>query len=310
MYKKKLDQIYDLCTSCKAKLKVFLQKQNQQIGDYYLQKKRKAPLAEHLKQQPQLGSAASSVNACSNNNINPMVANRLASVNHKSKANGELNGSTLTNGIKSMSMQQQQQPVVTVATSPAIFESTFQSNFTSVVRKAHTIAGSVPYFMSSLRQRDVTSKMSNMAAASSPLTESNSKLDNSINDVSMTYTPSPPASPMQASPQVRSGTRTVPLLAHKESETGVIPSGSLGLIVEDSLVLAFSLLVFICDLINLINDSDAWSDDQSFAFKSDDFTWFQFFLNVYQYVALVLFANFVMSMHLVYKRCKFLIAHF
>lgn len=67
---------------------------------------------------------------------------------------------------------------------------------------------------------------------------------------------------------------------------------------EDLLIFVFVVLVFGCDLVNLINDSGVLFDDNS------SYEWFQTLLSLYKQITVILGLITVLSVHLAYKRPK------
>jgi hypothetical protein len=244
LYKKKLDQIYDLCTACKQKLNMHLRKQDQQIGNYVL-KKRKTQ---------QLPSADS---------LKPVINSKS---NHHSNGNGVLPKNDLIND-KNNDLNNSKN-----STNDSIYN--FSKNFSTTIKKAYTIAGTVPA----------------LVIGKSPSKETfmngNGKHHHSQKQQSPKLTNDSSLSNNKSSAKI----------------TDKITSGSLGIIFEDMIVLVLNILILICDFVNLINDSDLFNDNEQNFFKSDDLTWFQFFLTIYKYISTILLVNFILSLHGIYKR--------
>ncbi len=242
LYKKKLDQIYDLCTACKQKLNIHLRKQDQQIGNYVLKKRKTQQLPENLK---------------------PVQNN---SNNHNLNGNGILSKNELIND-KSNDLNNSKN-----TSNDSIYS--FSRNFSYTIKKAYTIAGTVPA----------------MVIGKSPSKEAFMN-GNGKNHQSQ----------KQQSPKSSNDSSTSNKTANVKIKDK-ITSGSLGIIFEDMIVLFLNILIFICDFVNLINDSDLFNDNEQNFFKSDDLTWFQFFLTIYKHISTILLVNFVLSLHGIYKR--------
>lgn len=241
LYRKKLDQIYDLCVTCKQKLNIHLRKQDQQIGNYLeknLKKRKTSQLPETLKL---------SQNEKSANQIN-LDDLKLAAAN-------------------------------------SINDSVYSSH-SSNVKKAHTIAGSVPPQMlinGNHHKKEIYMNGTNIMNGKHAHHSQDNNNNNHKNIIN-------------SNKLINNNSSNVKI---KEK----ITTGSLGIILEDMIVFVLSVLVFICDIVNLVNDSDLWNDEQSF-FKSDDFTWFHFFLTIYKHITTILVVNLVLSLHGIYKRPK------
>ena len=242
-----MDQIYDLCTVCKQKLNIHLRKQDQQIGNYVLKKRKTQQLPDNLK------SVQNNVSHHNHSNGNGILPKNDL-INDK---NNDLNNSKNTNN-------------------ESIYN--FSKNFSTTIKKAYTIAGTVPAL--------VIGKSPSKEA----LMNGNGKHHQNSQQKQQ--------SPKLANDSSLSPTSTKSNVKIKDK----ITSGSLGIIFEDMIVLFLNILIFICDFVNLINDSDLFNDNEQSFFKSDDLTWFQFFLTIYKHISTILLVNFILSLHGIYKR--------
>ena len=154
-------------------------------------------------------------------------------------------------------------------------------NLSSSIKKAYTIAGTVPNFFMKFSKNDYSYKES---------------MDKSM--YATNGTPRKRSIPTEALNMSTSSIQHVDTLPMKKSTLS-----SFNIILGDFLVLIVALLVFSADLVNLINDSDFINDnidDQDII--KNDYALFQFLLNFYNYNMAALFVILLVTVHLSYKR--------
>lgn len=131
LYKKKLEQIYDLCKQCKQKVNSHLQKQDQLIGNCL------------IKQRTTKNSSQNIINAKLNGNLNGQDTTMLnGSGEHFT--NGSIYKPKLPKQSKLNKDKNEENNNVT--------DSAFYGNFSSSFKKAYTIAGSMPSFLKKFSQ--------------------------------------------------------------------------------------------------------------------------------------------------------------
>ena len=136
MYKKKLEQIYDLCKQCKQKVNSHLQKQDQLIGNCL------------IKQRTTKNSSQNVMNAKINGNLSGHDTSVL-------NGNGEhfSNGPIYKAKLPKQSMLNKEKNEENIIT-----DSDFYGNFSSSFKKAYTIAGSMPSFIRKFSQNGYSPK--------------------------------------------------------------------------------------------------------------------------------------------------------
>ena len=164
-------------------------------------------------------------------------------------------------------------------------------NFKSTFQKAYTIAGTVPGYVFSSgngksRSGSGLKLKYEIAPAADAALEETISYDNEKSCVYETVAnKSSPARPSKDN--------------SSSSSSNKISCDSLTIVAEDLLVLLVTVLVFACDLVNLINDSGVLQLE-----KNTNYEWFVSLLELYkQIIALLVFVN-VLSVHLAYKRPK------
>ena len=95
----------------------------------------------------------------------------------------------------------------------------------------------------------------------------------------------------------------------RREEDSKISCTCLGTVFKDLIILMCTVLVFACDLANLINDSDLWNDNleasqssSSSSYFTPDFLYLNVFIFIYKHVIVFLLVNFFISIHSIVHR--------
>jgi hypothetical protein len=271
LFKKRLDQIYDLCTRCKKNLTAHLHNQDQQIGDYLLRQRSTKPL-DSLNNNRRSKLSENSANGPSSKRL-PLKPSKPTTSEHSDhRANDSNNNQTDSNKPEN---------------------STFYNNFFNCLhRKAYTIAGTVPAMMLKSAKSPLKSPKNN------PMKQNYNAKNHQIAEKSLEEEKSTEESAtIKSSPELN------------REENAKISCTCLGTVFKDLIILMCTVLVFACDLANLINDSDLWNDNleasqssSSSSYFTPDFLYLNVFLFIYKHVIAFLLVNFFISIHLAFKR--------
>ncbi|CAF0791742.1 unnamed protein product [Brachionus calyciflorus] len=159
------------------------------------------------------------------------------------------------------------------STSPKLID-----NLKNISKKAYTIAGTVPNYVFK------TSPRKDYKYEISPASISKENLETSFN-----------SSHLSEGKNESFSTKPTKCTKLKKSK---ITCDSITTVCEDLLIFFFVVLVFACDLVNLINDSGVLFDENSSS------EWFDTLLALYKQNLVILAFVTIISMHLAYKRPK------
>lgn len=272
LFKKRLDQIYDLCSRCKKNLTAHLHNQDQQIGDYLLRQRSTKPL--------------DNLNNNRRSKLNENLTNGPNSKRLPAKSNKPTTSDHLDNKINDSNNNK--------TDSDKAENFTFYNNFFNCLhRKAYTIAGTVPAMM--------------LKSAKSPI---KSPKKNPMNQNYNAHHHHPMVE--QCRKEGEATEESIPSVNNhqlRREEDSKISCTCLGTVFKDLIILMCTVLVFACDLANLINDSDLWNDNleasqssSSSSYFTPDFLYLNVFLFIYKHVIVFLLVNFFISIHLAFKR--------
>lgn len=153
-------------------------------------------------------------------------------------------------------------------------------NFKMTFKKAYTIAGSSP------------SSSTTLLAKKSTSTRKTSKNDNS-------YEISPAKSISIVNEKTDNNANHTSATTTKSSSTKSITCSSFMIVLEDFFIYICVLLVFACDLVNLLNDSGVLMNN-----TNTNNEWFQTLLTIYKQVLVLIVGIIGCAVHLAYKRPK------
>lgn len=154
-------------------------------------------------------------------------------------------------------------------------------NLTAKIKKAYTIAGTVPAYVFRASTSSSPSNCKYDKYEISPAKANGRQMDDSMNDS-----------------RVSSASKSVKSIRH-QSQSG-ISCNSLTIVLEDMFLYVLVLLVFASDLVNLLNDSGVLLISNN---TSDD-DWTKTLLQLYKQINVVLVLVIVLCLHLAYKRPK------
>jgi len=164
---------------------------------------------------------------------------------------------------------------------------------TSRIKKAYTIAGTVP---------GIVLKNTKKESYESSYNKNNNNISMN-NDVSMQEKMNTSSSIYENEEvnysNINSNNYPTELVNENPNKT------SCGTVFQDILVLFFVVVLFMSNLANLLNDSGYWYDsNEGFANYDNSFSWFQTLLTTYKYISLIIMFPIATTIHLAYKRLK------
>lgn len=146
-------------------------------------------------------------------------------------------------------------------------------NLKNISKKAYTIAGTVPNYVFKTSPRKENKKYE-ISPASISKEKIETSFNSSQNEISFSQTKS------------------------NKIKNSSITCDSITTVFEDILIFIFVVLVFACDLANVINDSGILFDENSTN------EWFDLLTGLYKQIIAILVFLTILSMHMVYKRPK------
>jgi hypothetical protein len=295
--------LYDLCKPCKTKLNNHLRNLDQRIGNSYV-RQRVPTVATHVNNVHSITSSANALKTKSNENRLINSNNNDYETNHKHNKNGvlkELNNFNLSENLK------------------------------STVKKAYTIAGTVPSYVFKNTPSPIKKSTESRIRARNPLHREQPAVETQLPvhliteetyDQDMDYQENSYSHQIDSQQDYRkfngscnqnnsncslnvsqkSATPTKKnqkTISTTNENTRKFSCKSLSLVCEDFLLFLFVVLVFACDLVNLVNDSGVLSNNQN-----TNHEWFQTLLDLYRQIIFLLVCVNLLSMHLAYKRPK------